>query len=118
MEIMVKQVLSSVAAVALLLCGLAAAEAATIRGVVRDVSGAPIAGTQVVVRDVATRQEVVVETGPDGRYEAHVPSTGTYLVSVTREGFSEAAQTVIIESAEEALDVPLTLLARTDEVIE
>ena len=109
MEIMVKQVLSSVAAVALLLCGFAAAEAATIRGVVRDVSGAPIAGTQVVVRDVATRQEVVVETGPDGRYEAQVPSTGTYLVSVTREGFSEAAQTVIIESAEAALDVPLTL---------
>ena len=109
MEIMVKQVLSSVAAVALLLCGFAAAEAATIRGVVRDVSGAPIAGTRVVVRDVATRQEVVVETGPDGRYEAQVPSTGTYLVSVTREGFSEAAQTVIIESAEAALDVPLTL---------
>ncbi len=106
---MVKQVLSSVAAVALLLCGFAAAEAATIRGVVRDVSGAPIAGTQVVVRDVATRQEVAVETGPDGRYEAQVPSTGTYLVSVTREGFSEAAQTVIIESAEAALDVPLTL---------
>ena len=106
---MVKQVLASVAAVVLLVSGVAIAEAATIRGVVSDVSGAPDSGTRVVVRDVATRQEVVVETGPDGRYEAQVPSTGTYLVSVTREGFSEAAQTVIIESAEAALDVPLTL---------
>src|SRR5690606_28754077 len=33
----------------------------------------------------------------------------TYLVSVTREGFAEAAQTVIVESAEQQLDVPLSL---------
>ena len=106
---MVKQVLSSVAAVVLLLAASRPPRRRRFAAWSRDVSGAPIAGTRVVVRDVATRQEVVVETGPDGRYEAQVPSTGTYLVSVTREGFSEAAQTVVIESAEAALDVPLTL---------
>ena len=108
---MVKRVLLSVAAAMLfvLLPGALAAEAATIRGVVTDVSGAPVAGTRVVLRDIATRQEIVVETGPDGRYEAQVPMTGTYLVSVGREGFSESARTVVVESAEQALEVPLTL---------
>jgi outer membrane receptor protein involved in Fe transport len=97
------------AAVALLWLGVVAADAATIRGLVTDTSGAPVAGTRVVLRDVATRQEIVVETGADGTYEAQVPTTGTYLVSVTREGFSEAAQTVVVDSAEQSLDVPLTL---------
>jgi outer membrane receptor protein involved in Fe transport len=109
MEIMVKRVRLSLAAVMLLVAVAMAAEAATIRGVVMDVSGAPVAGTRVVLRDVATRQEIVVETGPDGRYEAQLPETGTYLVSVTREGFSESARTIVVESADQALDVPLTL---------
>ncbi|MGE0461706.1 MAG: TonB-dependent receptor [Vicinamibacterales bacterium] len=97
-----------VMAAMVLTCGLPAF-AATIRGVVTDTSGAPVAGTRVVLRDVATRQEVVVETGADGRYEVEAPTPGTYLVSVTREGFAEAAQTVIVESAEQQLDVPLSL---------
>lgn len=85
------------------------ASAATIRGVVTDTSGAPVAGTRVVLRDVATRQEVVVETGTDGSYEVDAPTPGTYIVSVAREGFSEAAQTVIVERAEQQFDVPLSL---------
>jgi len=83
--------------------------AATIRGVITDTSGAPVSGTRVVLRDVATRQEVVVQTGPDGRYEAEVPTTGVYLVSVAREGFAEAAQTVVVEQAEQQIDVSLSL---------
>jgi outer membrane receptor protein involved in Fe transport len=97
------------AGLALFACGVRQAEAASIRGVVTDVSGAPVAGTPVVVRDVATRQELVVQTGPDGRYETQLPAAGTYLISVTREGFSEAAQTVVVESADQVLEVPLTL---------
>ena len=103
---MVKRVLFLV--IGATVCGVAA-EAATIRGVITDTSGAAVANTRVVVRDVATRQETVVQTGVDGRYEAVVPSTGTYLVSVTREGFSEAAQTVVVESAAQLLKVSLTL---------
>jgi len=97
------------AALVLVLVSGPPALAATIRGVVTDTSGAPVAGTRVVLRDVATRQELVVETGPDGRYEVEAPTTGTYLVSVTREGFSEAAQTVIVESLDQQLEVPLSL---------
>jgi len=96
--------------VAMSLClPAAAAQAAIIRGLITDGSGAPVAGTRVVLRDVATRQEIVVETGADGVYEAEIPAIGTYLVSVTREGFSEAARTVVVESADQSLEVPLTL---------
>ena len=42
-----KHLLNLLAAVALLVLSAAAAEAATIRGVVSDVSGAPVAGTRL-----------------------------------------------------------------------
>jgi outer membrane receptor protein involved in Fe transport len=48
-------------------------------------------------------------TGPDGRYEIEAPTTGAYLVTVAREGFSEAVASVVIESADQSVEVPLTL---------
>jgi hemoglobin/transferrin/lactoferrin receptor protein len=100
---------SAILAMAISLAVVLPAAAATIRGVVSDASGAPIAGTRVVLRDVATRQEIVVVTGPDGRYEVEAPATGAYLVTVAREGFSEAVASVVIESADQSVEVPLTL---------
>ena len=93
----------------MMLMGVLPAAAATISGVVTDTSGAAMPGTRVVLRDVATRQEFVVETGPDGRFSIEAPTTGTYLISVTRVGFSEAAQTLVIDDLEQKLEVPLSL---------
>ena len=93
----------------MVLMGVLPAAAATISGVVTDTSGAAMPGTRVVLRDVATRQEFVVVTGPDGRFSIEAPTTGTYLISVTREGFSEAAQTLVIDDLEQQLEVPLSL---------
>jgi len=90
-------------------CLTAAAEAATIRGVVNDGSGAAVANSRVVIRDLATRQEVTVDTDAAGKYEVRVPSIGTYLVIVTRDGFSEATQTVVVDDPLQMIDVPLTL---------
>lgn len=90
-------------------CLAAVAEAATVRGLVTDGSGAAVANSRVVVRDVATRQELVVETGPDGRFETEVPTVGTFIVTAAREGFSEAAATVVVEDAAQSVEVPLTL---------
>ena len=106
---MAKRLSFCLVAMSLCLSIAAAAQAATIRGLITDVSGAPVVGMRVVLRDVATRQEIVVETGADGVYEAQIPAIGTYLVSVTREGFSEAARTVVVESSDQSLEVPLTL---------
>jgi hypothetical protein len=74
-------------AVGLLVLSLAVvlpSAAATIRGGVTDTSGAPVAGTRVVLRQVATRQEPVVVTGPDGRCEVAAPHSGACLITVVR----------------------------------
>jgi outer membrane receptor protein involved in Fe transport len=83
--------------------------AATVSGVVSDVTGAALPGSHVVVRGVATGQESETDTGPDGRFRLDVTAAGTYLVIVTRPGFSEAARTIVIATVEQAIDVPVQL---------
>ena len=83
--------------------------AATVRGVVSDVTGAALPDSHVVLRGVATGQETATDTGTDGRFQLDAPVTGTYLVIVTRPGFSEAARTIVIETAEAMVDVPVQL---------
>ncbi len=83
--------------------------AATIRGSVSDPTGAAVPAARVILRVVATGQETVSETDATGQYRFDAPATGTYLVIVTRAGFSEAARTVVVEQAEADLDVPFAL---------
>jgi outer membrane receptor protein involved in Fe transport len=83
--------------------------AATVRGVVSDVTGAALPDSHVVLRGVATGQETATDTGADGRFQLDASDTGTYLVIVTRPGFSEAARTIVIETAEATVDVPVQL---------
>ncbi|MGE4225736.1 MAG: TonB-dependent receptor [Vicinamibacterales bacterium] len=83
--------------------------AATVRGLVTDGTGAPLPASRVVLRDVATGQEVVGETGDDGRYELTTPGAGTYLVVVTRVSFAEAARTVVLDGADAVVDVDVSL---------
>jgi len=83
--------------------------AAGVRGVVSDVTGAALPDSHVVLRGVATGQETATDTGTDGRFQLDAPAIGTYLVIVTRPGFSEAARTIVIATAEAMVDVPVQL---------
>jgi hemoglobin/transferrin/lactoferrin receptor protein len=94
---------------AVLTCIATSADAATVAGAVSDVTGAVLTGTRVVLRGVATGRETSVKTGPDGRFSFDVPAAGTYLVIVTRPGFSEAARTVAVESRDAKIDLPIQL---------
>ncbi len=85
------------------------AGAATVSGVVTDSTGGSVAGARVVLRGVATGREVAVETGADGRFQLTADDPGTYLVLVSRPGFSDVARTVVLETAADALDVPVEL---------
>ena len=85
------------------------AGAATVRGVVSDSSGGLIPEARVVLRGVATGQESSVETGDDGRFEFDVAGPGTYLLVVTRDGFSEVARTLTIADADATFDLPVQL---------
>src|SRR4029453_12313032 len=87
----------------------APAFAATVRGVVSDVTGATLPGSHIVVRGLATGQEAETTTAADGTFQIDVPAAGPYLVIVTRPGFSEAARTIVIDSATASVDVPVQL---------
>jgi outer membrane receptor protein involved in Fe transport len=83
--------------------------AATVRGVVTDATGAALPESRVVLRGVATGQESETSAGSDGRFQLEAPGTGTYLVIVTRPGFSQAARTVAIENADAVIEMPVQL---------
>jgi hemoglobin/transferrin/lactoferrin receptor protein len=83
--------------------------AATISGVISDATGAALPLTRVTLRDIATGQETIVQTDADGRYRFDVNTTGSFLLIVTREGFAEAARTVVVDRAEAAVDLPFSL---------
>jgi outer membrane receptor protein involved in Fe transport len=76
---------------------------------VSDSTGGVLPGARVVLRGEATGVESTVETSAEGRFEIEVPSPGTYLLIVTRQGFSEAARTVEVASPDDRLDVPVQL---------
>ena len=86
----------------------AAAAAASISGVVTDTTGAALPDARVVLRDIATGQETVVSTAADGRY-AFEPRPGAYLVVISRTGFADVVRTVLVDDAEQKIDVPVTL---------
>jgi outer membrane receptor protein involved in Fe transport len=94
-------------ALGFLLAG-AAVEAATVSGIVTDPTGSAVSGARVVLRDIATGVEQETATGADGGYRVEVETAGTYLLVVTRAGFSEAARTLPLE-ATDTVDAPMTL---------
>ncbi len=85
------------------------ASAATIAGIISDSTGAALPSTRVTLKAVATGEETVVETDASGRYTFNVPTTGSFLVIVTRSGFSDAARTVVIERPDHNVDLPVSL---------
>jgi len=65
--------------------------AATVTGVVTDGTGAPVEGARVVLRVVATGQQIEARTDGSGRYALTPPAAGSYLLVVTREIFGDLA---------------------------
>lgn len=87
----------------------ATASAATVSGRVSDTTGGVLSGATVVLRGVATGEERTVDTADDGRFSVETATPGPYLVIVRRSGFSDAARTISIETADAALTVDVEL---------
>jgi outer membrane receptor protein involved in Fe transport len=85
------------------------AGAATVRGAVSDATGGLLPGAHVVLRGVATGQESSVETTDDGRFQFDVATSGTYLLVITRQGFSDVARTLTIVDQGATLDLAVQL---------
>jgi outer membrane receptor for ferrienterochelin and colicins len=60
----------------------------SLQGVVRDGSGAVVAGSTIVVRQEGTAFERVVETGRDGRFTIAPVDAGDYILEVIAPGFA------------------------------
>ena len=97
----------------ILCCGLLAvcvraAAAAQISGTVTDPSGAVVPNAQVIVRDIATGVEIQTASSAEGRYVAET-ANGSYLLIVTRDGFTPFSRTVDVSTSSDRLDVPVPL---------
>jgi len=106
-------------AVALFLPALAAAQVdrATLSGVVRDPTGAAVAGGTVTITHVASNVTTRLTTTSEGGYLAVSLLPGRYRVEVEAPGFQKAAQTVLLEVGQRArLDVTLGLEALQEAV--
>lgn len=83
----------------------------TLKGEVRDSSGAAVPNAQVVITDVATKIERRTTTNGSGEYVFNAVDPGTFNILVTTPGFSEYERKGINVATQQtvAIDVPLTI---------
>ena len=97
---------------------LAQSERGTISGLVKDPSGAVIAGARVTVTNTATNQTTAIASTETGDYAAISLQVGAYRVRVEKEGFRPAVVNgVIVDAAANArADVTLEVGTTTTAV--
>ena len=97
---------------------LAQSERGTISGLVKDPSGAVIAGAKVAVTNTATNQTISITTTGAGDYSALSLQVGSYRVRVEKEGFRPAVISgVVVDAATNArADVTLEVGSTTTAV--
>ena len=81
-------------AAAFCLCALAQVSTTSIRGLVRDPSGAVVPGASVKLVDTGTGIERSTTSGPDGAFVFPSLQAATYKLTVSASGF----QTAVVES--------------------
>jgi len=91
---------------------------ASLRGSVRDQSGALIPGVTVTVRDIARNTFVSKVTADDGSYVIPVLDPGTYTVAATLPGFKRYVRNeVVLQVAQVArIDIVLEVGAQEQSV--
>src|SRR5205085_12153816 len=72
--------------------------AGTLRGTVTDTTGAALPTARIEVSNAITRYSRQTRTGPEGSFVLEDLPLNTYVLSVTREGFQAAQQTVVVRT--------------------
>ena len=75
-------------AVSTSLCCLAQTSQGTIGGTITDPSGAAVAGANVTAKNMVGSDNRTVQTGPNGEYRIDAVTPSTYVVTVSKAGFS------------------------------
>src|SRR5271170_2131223 len=86
-------------------------DAGAIVGLVRDPSGAVVAGAKVTVTDVDRGIQLTVSTNNEGQYVASPLKIGSYSVTVEREGFKKAVAGPVQVNIQDRVAVDLALQA-------
>ena len=91
---------------------------ASIRGVVTDASGAPVAQAAVQVKNLETTVVRTTNTDDAGRYLALALPVGRYEVRISKSGFRDAVQSGIslVVGEEASVDLPLEVGTLTSEI--
>src|SRR6266700_275552 len=88
------------------------AQAGTIKGAVKDASGAPVPGATVTLRSKSTSRSTSVLTKPDGSYSFPSLEAGVYAVEAACEGFEKSSRARVTLGAQpQTVDL---ILARRD----
>jgi len=91
--------------------------AVAVSGIVRDPSGAPVAGAQVLIATPDRATIAAARTDAQGRFQIEAPAPGRYLLIVSAQGFQEARQSVaVVESGMRPIDVALPIVALEEDV--
>src|SRR5712672_3014795 len=85
-------------------------DAGAIVGLVRDASGAVIAGVKVTVEDVDRGIQLTVSTNDQGEYVASPLRIGRYSVTVEKQGFKKAVAGPVQVSIQDRVGVDLKLV--------
>lgn len=81
----------------------------SIRGNVKDSTGAALPGATVTVSEVGTNLTRTVTSGPDGGFVALALPPGTYNVKITKTGFKAYAQSNIVLRVNQDYTINATL---------
>jgi len=84
-------------------------DAGAIVGLVRDASGAVVAGAKVTVLDVDHGTQITLTTNGQGEYVASPLRIGTYKVTAEKEGFKQAVAGPIQVNIQDRVGVDLKL---------
>src|SRR5580698_5188729 len=84
-------------------------DAGAIVGLVRDPSGAVVAGAKVTITDVDRGSQLTVSTNDEGQYVASPLRIGSYNVTVEKQGFKKAVAGPVQVNIQDRVGVDLKL---------
>jgi Fe(3+) dicitrate transport protein len=92
---------------ALVLPSGAAAQPLVVEGIVRDLTGAPVADAHVTLRRGTAGFETTARTDASGHFRVEAPRVGDYELAAESAGFSVSRRSLSVAAAE--MDVQITL---------
>src|ERR1017187_1319552 len=90
---------------------------ATVRGIVHDPDHRPIPGAQAVVKAANSDYSQKLASDAEGRFATLAIPVGSYIVTVTKDGFAASVQAIVVASGSSpVLHFQLAVAARREEV--